>query len=147
VKAGVSGSNSTFSTLQAAIQQVLSADEGSCVGIANEVGTTKITNPFANADIAYVESPYSYNSITDFQDNIRSIRNVWYGSTNGQPADISFSTFFNNVGQTALNNQMVGAINGAINAIGNMPSPFVRYCSIVWGKDFDDPDYWESISE
>ena len=147
VKAGVSGSNSTFSTLQAAIQQVLSADEGSCVGIANEVGTTKITNPFANADIAYVESPYSYNSITDCQDNIRSIRNVWYGSTNGQPADISFSTFFNNVGQTALNNQMVGAINGAINAIGNMPSPFVKYCSIVWGKDFDDPDYWESISE
>ena len=147
VKAGVSGSNSTFSTLQAAIQQVLSADEGSCVGIANEVGTTKITNPFANADIAYVESPYSYNSITDFQDNIRSIRNVWYGSINGQPADISFNAFFNNVGQTALNNQMVGAINGAINAIGNMPSPFVKYCSIVWGKDFDDPDYWESISE
>ena len=90
-------SNSTFRSLKAAISQVLSDDEGSCVAIANEVGTAKIANPFSAGDISYVESPYSYNSITDFQDNIRSIRNVWYGSTNGQPADISFSTFFNNV--------------------------------------------------
>ena len=51
------------------------------MGIANEVGTAKIANPFSNADIAYVESPYSYNSITDFRDNIRSIRNIWLGST------------------------------------------------------------------
>ena len=70
-------SKSTFPTLKAAIAQVLSDDEGSCVGIANEVGTAKIANPFSAGDIAYVESPYSYNSITDFQDNIRSIRNVW----------------------------------------------------------------------
>ena len=38
-KAGISGSGSSFSTLKAAIAQVLSNDEGSCVAIANEVGT------------------------------------------------------------------------------------------------------------
>ena len=64
-KAGISGSGSSFSTLKAAIAQVLSNDEGSCVAIANEVGTAKIANPFSAGDVSYVESPYSYNSITD----------------------------------------------------------------------------------
>ena len=86
VNAGISGSKSTFPTLQTAIAQVLSDDEGSCVAIANEVGTAKISNPFSAGDISYVESPYSYNSITDFCDNIRSIRNVWLGSTDGTAA-------------------------------------------------------------
>jgi len=90
--AGVNA-KSTFPTLKAAIAQVLSDDEGSCVAIATEVGTAKIANPFSAGDISYVESPYSYNSITDFQDNIRSIRNVWYGSTNGTAASNSFSGF------------------------------------------------------
>ena len=87
-------SKSTFPTLKAAIAQVLSDDEGSCAAIATEVGTAKIANPFSAGDISYVESPYSYNSITDFQDNIRSIRNVWYGSTNGSAANNSFAKFF-----------------------------------------------------
>ena len=142
-KAGVSGSKSTFPTLKAAIAQVLSDDEGSCVGIANEVGTAKIANPFSAGDIAYVESPYSYNSITDFQDNLRSVRNVWFGSLNGSAASTSFAKFFEAV------NTPVGveaAVNDAIKKIGEIPAPFVKYCSTVWGKNFDDPDNWDSFS-
>jgi hypothetical protein len=133
-------SMSTFPTLKSAIAQVLSDDEGSCVGIANEVGTAKIANPFSAGDISYVESPYSYNSITDFQDNIRSIRNIWFGSTNGKAASKSFATFFDSV------NTQVGveaAFNRAIEKIGNMPAPFVKYCSTVWNKEFIDDEDWD----
>ena len=140
-------SKSTFASLTDAISQVLSDDEGSCFGICNEVGTAKIANPFANADIAYVESPYSYNSITDFRDNIRSIRNVWLGSTNSTANDYSFHTFFASVKQDAVNNAVESAYVSAIEGISNMPAPFVKYCSIVWGKNFDDPDNWESTTE
>ena len=140
-------SQSTFATLTDAITQVLSADEGSCFGICNEVGTAKIANPFANGDIAYVESPYSYNSITDFADNIRSIRNVWLGSTNGNAASKSFHSFFANVNQTAVNSVVENAYTSAINNISGMPAPFVKYCSIVSGKNFDDQSNWESTSE
>ena len=146
-KAGISGSKSNFATLKAAIAQVLSDDEGSCVAIANEVGTAKIANPFANADIAYVESPYSYNSITDFRDNIRSIRNVWLGSTNKSANTYSFHTFFASVSQSSVNNVVENTYVGAIAAISNMPAPFVKYCSVVWGKNFDDPENWDSITE
>lgn len=145
INAGVSGKNSTFPNIQAAISQVLSNNEGSCLAIANEVGSAKILNPFQNGDIAYVESPYSYNSITDFQDNIRSIRNVWYGSTDGNAASISFNNFFSSVNPT-LNTDVVNAFTNAINAIGNMPAPFVKYCSVIWNKDFDDPTNWDSTS-
>ena len=147
VKAGVAGVKSTFPTLKDAIAQVLSDDEGSCVAICNEVGTAKIANPFTNGDIAYVESPYSYNSITDFQDNIRSIRNVWFGSLDGNAAQVSFHNFFAAVGQTAINTTLEDAFNSAINKIGSMPSPFVKYCSYIWNKNFDDPTNWESTTE
>ena len=145
--AGISGSKSSFPTLKAAIAQVLSDDEGSCVGIANEVGTAKIANPFAAADIAYVESPYSYNSITDFRDNIRSIRNVWLGSTNKTANQYSFHTFFASVNKESVNKSLEQTYVSAIESISQMPAPFVKYCSIVWGKNFDDPDNWDSISE
>lgn len=147
VKAGIADSKSTFSTLKAAIAQVLSDDEGSCVGIANEVGTAKIANPFANADIAYVESPYSYNSISDFRDNIRSIRNIWLGSTDKTANQYSFHTFFASVNKNSVNTALEGIYVSAIENISNMPAPFVKYCSVVWGKDFDDPDNWDSITE
>ena len=140
--AGVNA-KSTFPTLKAAIAQVLSDDEGSCVAIATEVGTAKIANPFSAGDISYVESPYSYNSITDFQDNIRSIRNVWYGSTNGAAAGNSFSGFFTSVGQSATNTSVVNAFQNAITRIGQMPAPFVKYCSTIWNIAFEDDEDWE----
>ena len=139
-------SKSTFASLADAIAQVLSDDEGSCFAICNEVGTAKIANPFANGDIAYVESPYSYNSITDFADNIRSIRNIWLGSTNDSAADKSFHKFFASVNQVAVNTAVENAYSAAISNISGMPAPFVKYCSMVWGKSFDDPDNWESTS-
>ena len=147
IYAGIPGKNSTFPTLQAAISQILSNNEGSCISIASEVGSAKILNPFQNGDIAYVESPYSYNSIIDFQDNIRSIRNIWYGSTNGNVSSISFSNFFISVNKTDVNSNVVNGFNKAIDAIGNMPAPFVKYCSVIWNKDFDDPTYWDTIAE
>ena len=134
---------STFPTLKAAIAQVLSDDEGSCVGIANEVGTAKIANPFAAGDISYVESPYSYNSITDFRDNIRSIRNIWLGSTDKTANDYSFHTFFASVKNETTNQKVENAYVGAIEAISNMPSPFVKYCSSIWGIAFEDDEDWE----
>jgi Predicted periplasmic lipoprotein len=136
-------SKSTFKSLKAAIAQVLSADEGSCVGIANEVGTAKIANPFSAGDVSYVESPYSYNSITDFRDNIRSIRNIWLGSTDKTANKYSFHTFFASVNQSKVNESVENAYVNAITNISNMPSPFVKYCCTIWNIDFEDDEDWE----
>lgn len=128
---------STFPSLEDAISQILANDEGSCVAITDEVGSAKIANPFQNGDVSYVESPFSYNSITDFQDNIRSVRNIWLGSINGSATSNSFSTFF------AANSSVRGkavesAYNNAIYKIGNIPAPFVKYVSTIWGISYED---------
>ena len=125
------------------LSQVLSDDEGSCLAIANEVGTAKIANPFSAGDVSYVESPYSYNSITDFRDNIRSIRNVWLGSTDKKANKFSFHTFFASVKKDAVNNSVENAYVSAIEGISNMPSPFVKYCCTIWNIAFEDDEDWE----
>lgn len=141
-KAGVSGGKSNFATLKAAVAQVLSNDEGSCVGISNEVGTAKIANPFANGDVSYVESPYSYNSIPDFRDNIRSIRNIWLGSTDKTANTYSFHTFFASVNKADINSSIENGYLNAITSISNMPSAFVKYCCTIWKIDFEDDEEW-----
>ena len=143
INAGVSGSNSSFPTLKDAIAQVLSDDEGSCLAIANEVGTAKIANPFSAGDVSYVESPYSYNSITDFRDNIRSIRNVWLGSTDKSANKYSFHSFFASVKKDAVNQKVENSYVAAIADISNMPSPFVKYCCTIWNIAFEDDEDWE----
>lgn len=143
IQAGIDGSNSTFPTLKAAIAQVLSDDEGSCLAICGEVGTAKIANPFSAGDVSYVESPYSYNSIADFRDNIRSIRNVWLGSTDKTANKYSFHTFFASVKSETMNNKVENGYVSAIEGISNMPSPFVKYCCTIWNIAFEDDEDWE----
>lgn len=137
MNAGAAGS--TFSSLADAIQQLLNDDEGSCAAIADEVGSGKIGNPFGSGYIFYVESPYSYNSITDFQNNIRSIENVWYGSTDGSksPAKSSLHQWFKD-NDSVTGEKVEKAISNAISKIGAMPYPFVKYVSAIWNKSFED---------
>ena len=130
---------STFPNLKDAIAQILSADEGSCVGIADEVGNAKIANPFSSGDVSYVESPFSYNSITDFQDNIRSIRNIWLGSLSGSAASHSFQRFFA-ANATNAGKAVSDSYTDAIAKIGAMPAPFVKYVSTIWGIAYEDTD-------
>lgn len=130
---------SKFATLKDGLAQLISLDEGSAYGISNEVGTAKIANPFQAGDISYVESPYSYNSITDFQNNIRSIENLWYGGTNGTSSNAQYSLhkFFKD-NASAKGQRVETAIQNAISKIGAMPYPFVKYVSTVWNLKFDE---------
>ncbi len=133
---------STFPSITDAVSQLLSADEGSCVGITDEVGNAKIANPFSSGDVSYVESPFSHNSITDFQDNIRSVRNVWLGSLDGKASNKSFSKFFENH-STSRGIAVENAYNDAILKIGAMPAPFVKYVSTIWGVAYEDSELQE----
>ena len=133
---------STFPTIVSAVTQLLSADEGSCVGITDEVGNAKIANPFSSGDVSYVESPFSHNSLTDFQDNIRSVRNIWLGSLDGKASSNSFSRFFDNH-STSRGRAVEDAYTNAIVKIGAMPAPFVKYVSTIWGVAYEDSELKE----
>jgi len=50
---------------------------GGLIGIADEVGNGKMGDPYNEKDTTLVESQFSWNSTTDFANNITSIKNVW----------------------------------------------------------------------
>lgn len=115
--AGQAGS--IYKTYQEVAEEIIQG----CIDIADEVGNTKIGRPHNGSsldDRNYIESPYSLNSIEDFQDNIRSIKNSYCGSVAG---DASISDYVRSV-NPALDSEMRAAIDNAISAIAAIPEPF-----------------------
>lgn len=117
--AGQAGSR--FKTYQEAAEEIIQG----CIDIADEVGNTKIGRPHIGSsqeDKNYIESPYSLNSIEDFADNIRSIRNAYLGSRQG---DASVSDYVKSVNPEA-DRAVREAIEQAIAAIEVIPEPFAK---------------------
>lgn len=71
------------------------------IGIVDEVGNGKIADPYgtsaATADTSLVESQYSWNSLSDFHDNIQSVLNLYTGLRGYDPATDSISTSLNGI--------------------------------------------------
>lgn len=102
--------------------------------IADEVGNQKIGNPVGSglaADPDYIESPYALNSITDFIDNIKSVRNAYagYNADAGttekyiKPSTHTLSAYIASL-DAGLDRRVLAAIDNAIAAIGKMREPF-----------------------
>ena len=117
--AGQAGSR--FKTYQEAAEELVQG----CIDIVDEVGNTKIGRPHIGSseeDRNYIESPYSLNSIEDFQDNIRSVQNAYQGSDSG---DASVSDYVKSQDAT-LDANIRSAIASAITTIGLIPEPFAK---------------------
>lgn len=122
INAGKPGS--IYKTYQEVAEEIIQG----CIDIADEVGNTKIGRPNQGGsadDRNYIESPYSLNSIEDFQDNIRSIKNSYCGSVNG---DASISDYIKSVNPT-LDAELRDAIEKSIDAIAQIPEPFAKNAS------------------
>lgn len=117
-------SKSTYSTIKSAVASILTGDN-SMGGIADEVGNTKIANPYSGADESYIESPYSWNTLTDFKNNIHSIENMWYGGVQGNRSQNSFHAYFQQY-SPAVGQRVENDIVNAIAAINKIPYPFVN---------------------
>lgn len=121
INAGLAG-NTKYKTQAAAFEEIIVGASD----IANEVGNTKISDPMDSHQWSDVESPHSWNSVTDFEDNIVSVRNAYLGSLDGTRSASSVSA------HVASKNKNVDAnvqakIAAAITAIQAMPRPFRSY--------------------
>ena len=123
IDAGKSG-NSLYKTQLAAMEQILTGASD----ISDEVGNTKITDPVNSGNVLDVESWYSWNSIADFTDNIRSVRNAYFGSLDGSVNNNSMAAYMNKVNAT-LDGNVRTAIDNALKEVSNMPAPFRNHLS------------------
>jgi predicted lipoprotein len=123
--------NTDFPTQKDAIETILI---DGFANIANEVGAAKIGEPngFAidndiESAVYAVESWYSWNSITDYSDNIISIKNGYCGR---KADNISAAANTNSISarvraiDAGLDNDVNAAIDGAYAAITGMIAPF-----------------------
>lgn len=109
-----------------------------CQDIIGEVGDSKIGLPFTGEDATYIESPYAYNSITDFYDNIVSCKNALYGQMGATtPNEKSLIYFCKNAGNAALTaqaNNVTTKLDAALAKIKAMKAPFALYYSDASSK-------------
>ena len=123
IDAGKAG-NSLYKTQLAAMEQILTGASD----ISDEVGNTKITDPVNSGNVLDVESWYSWNSIADFTDNIRSVRNAYYGSLDGTVNNNSLAAYMNKV-NASIDSNVRSAIDNAIKEVSGMPAPFRNHLS------------------
>ena len=104
-----------------------------CQDIIGEVGDSKIGLPHTGQDASYIESPYAYNSITDFYDNIVSCKNALYGAVGAtSPNAKSLIYFCLNTNNSTLTNQAKAVqtkLENALQKIKAMKAPFALYYS------------------
>ena len=121
--AGQAGS--TYTSRTAALIAILQG----CSDIADEVGSSKIYAAWHGEDITYIESPYSYMSITDFRNNIVSIQNSYMGGVVNQRENSKSLHNYVNQLDADLDAKVLAAIDNALAKINAMPAPFALHYS------------------
>ena len=119
--AGEVANAGTTSTIYKSQKDAMQEMVNGMIVIADEVANGKLSDPFNRQDTTLVESQFSFNSINDFQDNIRGIQNVYMGkfTTDGQ----GLNDFVN--GKDAeLDARFQTEVQTAIDTIGAIPDPF-----------------------
>lgn len=112
-----------------------------CQDIIGEVGDSKIGLPYVHGDYTYIESPYAYNSIIDFYDNIVSCKNALYGSVGATtPSTNSLIYFCLHTNNATLKSQaetVQAKLEAALAKIKAMRYPFALF--------YTDPSCKEAI--
>ena len=101
---------------------VLEMIEGMIV-ILDEVGNGKIGDPYAEQDPAIVESWFSWNSLIDFANNVRSVQNAYLGGYHKDTRGVGLTTFVVER-NAALDTRIQSEIQAALDAVNAIPSPF-----------------------
>ena len=111
----------TSSTIYKSQKDAMQEMVNGMIVIADEVANGKISDPFNERDTTLVESQFSFNSITDFQDNIRGIQNVYMGKF---AADGQGLNDFVKGKNGDLDTRFQTEVQTAIDTIGAIPDPF-----------------------
>lgn len=125
-----------FSSAETVLAFIVS-EEGGMANIANEVGEAKIGDPVNNykedpeKGLLSVESWYSWNSITDYSNNIKGVRNCYLGSLDGKTVNASSLSALVKKVDASLDTKVQEKINAAIAAIENIPAPFRNHLDVT----------------
>ncbi|MFN0030894.1 MAG: imelysin family protein [Flavobacteriales bacterium] len=110
-------SNSVYPTRLAAYEEMVNA----MVGICDEVANGKMNEPFLAQDPTMEESPFSFNSLTDFTNNIRGVKAVYLCNYNSDNSGLEDLVRTHNL---SLDADLKLEMDNAIAALNNITVPF-----------------------
>jgi putative iron-regulated protein len=117
------GKGSTeFSSRQALFLNIISVMSDIC----NEVGESKMADPYNAKDSTITESPYSSNTLVDFKSNIVGLQQVYMGLDNNK--GLRYLVAAKNV---QLDQQIQQQINAAVNSFDNITE---RYEEAIYNQ-------------
>ncbi len=117
-----------YPSTNAALQELVNG----MIGIVDEVANGKISDPFSQQNTELVESQFSFNSLLDFENNIRGVENIYLGRyLQNDGAGLSDLVRRNN---TELDTQIRSQLKAAIDAIQAIPFPFREAISDTQGR-------------
>lgn len=109
--------NSIYGSQRAAFEEIVNG----MIGICDEVANGKLFEPFNLQDPTLEESPFSSNSMADFTNNIRGVRNVYHGKYTEDGYGLNDFMMNNNL---SLHNKIENQITNALNALNGISVPF-----------------------
>ena len=116
MKAGNAGSR--YASVNLALEEIIQG----AMDIADEVGNAKIAEPAQSQNVLDVESWYSWNSLTDFKNNIHSIENAYLGGVEGYRGT-GLTEYVSSL-DAELDAEILDLIDESIDKIDAIGSPF-----------------------
>lgn len=120
--------SATYPSEAAALQELING----MIVIADEVGNGKLSDPFAESNPELVESQFSFNSLLDFEHNIRGIENIYLGRYLQKDGPGLNDLVQRN--DSSLDAEIRQKIDDAINGIQDIPFPFRDSISTTEGR-------------
>lgn len=114
---------SIYSGFSVAVSEIL----GGMSDITDEVGNTKMENPIAKNSVLEVESWYSWNSLDDFENNLRGVR-MAYTANNGAGLSVRQLVQAKNM---AADNTIMTNIETAITALEGIRAAYGSYRTLI----------------
>jgi predicted lipoprotein len=111
--------NTAYPSLGSAAQEILVG----MAGICDEVANGKIADPYDAGDPELVESQFSFNSLIDFTNNMRSVENAYLGRSAAGTQGRGMSDFVAEL-DADLDARVKAEIAAAIDALDAIPDPF-----------------------
>ncbi len=118
----------TYPSEVSALQELVNG----MIGIVDEVANGKIADPFSQTNTELVESQFSFNSLLDFENNIRGVENIYLGRyLQKDGAGLNDLVRRNNA---ELDTEIRQKFDAAIDAIQAIPFPFRDSISNAQGR-------------
>lgn len=120
----------SYHSLEATVSEIA----GGCETIADEVGATKIQQPYETGKTEEVESWYSWHSLDDYSNNIESIKSAYLGGVDDKTrTSVSLSTYIEKV-NPELDQKVIDTIDDCIKKIKDMGKGNLSFYEVVRDK-------------